>query len=96
MVRLAPASSSGALDAGLKRNPTRNPKMKLTPHRLEQEAPPEVLKALFVLGHWLAKTGPDLSTNFDITEGDEVVQYYLEMKEVKRYPWLIEGDTLKP
>lgn len=69
--------------------------MKLTPNRLQQEAPPEVLRALFVIGHWLANIGPDLETNFNITEGDEVVQYDLEMKEVKRYPWLIEGDVNK-
>jgi hypothetical protein len=47
---------------------------------------------MYTIGHWLANTGPDLKTNFNVTEGHEVVQYDLEMKQVKRYPWVIDAE----
>ncbi len=58
------------------------------------ETPKEVLDAVFVLGHYLAQIGaPDLKTNFNVTEDGTVIVYELEMREIKRYPWLIEGEV---
>lgn len=69
--------------------------MKLKSDRLDKtgDQPTAVTEALYVLGHWLATTGPDFNADFNVTEGDEVIQYVLEMREIRRYKWLIEGET---
>ncbi len=67
--------------------------MKLKDTRNNVTAPAEVTEAMFTIGHWLANTGPDLDTSFNVTEGDEVVTFVLQMKEIRRYPWLIDGEA---
>ena len=68
--------------------------MKLIPNRINmiRQAPEEVREALFTIGHWLAKISPDFNANFNVTEGDEVITYELEIREVNRVPWIIEGE----
>lgn len=67
--------------------------MKLTEERIYPEMPEGVRAALFTVGHWLANMGPDMKTNISVTEGKEVITYDIEMKEVGRYEWLIDGSV---
>lgn len=69
--------------------------MKLKGKRIDltNNPPSELTGILFLLGHWLASRAPDLKANFNVTEGEEVIQYEIEVREVKRYNWLVEGEV---
>lgn len=70
--------------------------MKLTENRIDMHgrAPREVMEAMYTIGHWLANNAPDMDANFNVTEGDEVVTYQMQVQEVGRNKWLIEGEVI--